>query len=293
MVSVQSSTEQTANVKGYSRAEILDWARKCRARGSIKAVLMALAMRANRQGSCWPSQSQIADDAGLCERTVRYAICALIAAGVLDTTLRYGPFGRRASLYRLNVGHEPQFRPSGRGKYCRNSTGKECRNEGGDPGGGYRQNMPPVPATFASRTEVVIESQEDSHLEDRSRSTTRVEQVASSVSAAARDSGQPASVGDDALAAQAQRIGISRASLANQVALHSRPTVQAAVARLCGRIDAGEAIRSAGALLPRICEDIRANPPKSRQKPFVPAGAIDLGDGRFLSRYAGIIDTNV
>lgn len=53
-------------------------------RGPERAILLALAARANREGIAWPSLSRIAQDAGIDRRTVSRHLANIAASGELE-----------------------------------------------------------------------------------------------------------------------------------------------------------------------------------------------------------------
>jgi len=70
--------------------------------GTAKAVYIYLCRRADAEGQAFPTYIRIAKDVGFSERTVRRAIDALIAAGLLLKEARYDRRGFRTSnLYTL------------------------------------------------------------------------------------------------------------------------------------------------------------------------------------------------
>lgn len=73
-----------------------------------KLTLVALADNASDDGTCWPSQRTLANKTGLSERTVRTALKALEARGLLSRRprLRNDGKGRTSDLYKLSV-HQP------------------------------------------------------------------------------------------------------------------------------------------------------------------------------------------
>ncbi|GJD88207.1 hypothetical protein BHAOGJBA_1720 [Methylobacterium hispanicum] len=83
------------------------WAKRQRVRATCRAVLIALADRADKRGQCWPSQTTIADDTGYAVRTIRLALAELSHAGVIARQPRGNRFGGRAAdLITLNMGHD-------------------------------------------------------------------------------------------------------------------------------------------------------------------------------------------
>jgi len=75
-----------------------------------RAVAVAIWSHANVNGGCWPSQRRLARMTGRCERTVRSAVKALEAAGVIlrrVPDLRMRRVRRATTVYRLLVGDAP------------------------------------------------------------------------------------------------------------------------------------------------------------------------------------------
>lgn len=75
----------------------LAWARALDLPMTRKAVLIALADRADHDGICWPSNARIQADTGASEQTVRRALRDLEAAGAITTEARIGPDGKPLS----------------------------------------------------------------------------------------------------------------------------------------------------------------------------------------------------
>lgn len=73
-------------------------------------VLLALADAANDDGfACWPSQETLARKSRMSVRSVKRHIATLRDAGLIDVETQSSTRGRRANLYRLHVGVEPDF----------------------------------------------------------------------------------------------------------------------------------------------------------------------------------------
>lgn len=80
------------------------WALSCALSGPTKAVLLALAIRADDDDKCWPAVGTIAHDAGVSERSAQGSLRALERAGLVVSE---GVGGRRLTrMYRLQVGTE-------------------------------------------------------------------------------------------------------------------------------------------------------------------------------------------
>ena len=73
------------------------WARSLKLPPAPKAVLLALAFRADINQECWPSQARIAQDTGLSERTVRRHLQRLEASGLIKRKKRFSDDGRQLS----------------------------------------------------------------------------------------------------------------------------------------------------------------------------------------------------
>ena len=79
-------------------------AREAPITGAAKAVLYALASRADDDGKCWPSLKTLKIDAGMTSKTgLRNALRQLQALGYITVIVRPAAPGRRQSsnLYRL------------------------------------------------------------------------------------------------------------------------------------------------------------------------------------------------
>lgn len=73
------------------------WARSLQLPPAPKAVLLALAFRADINQECWPSQRRIAQDTGLSERTVRRHLRWLEATSLITRKKRFSDDGRQLS----------------------------------------------------------------------------------------------------------------------------------------------------------------------------------------------------
>lgn len=92
-------------------------------------VLLALADAANDDGfACWPSQETLARKSRMSVRSVKRHIATLRNAGLIDVETQSSTRGRRANLYRLHVGTEPDYSALSRQRAKlapSNSTGEE------------------------------------------------------------------------------------------------------------------------------------------------------------------------
>lgn len=97
-----------------------------------KYLLMTLANYADADGSCFPSQSRLADDTGLSERSVRSHLDALEEQGLIVRTARRRADGSRASdRIILSISNRKELPVGG------SATGTSCRGVGQEvPGGG-------------------------------------------------------------------------------------------------------------------------------------------------------------
>jgi len=78
--------------------EALTWAKQVKAGdGSRKAVLFVLANYADEEGSCFPSQARIAEEAEVCERTVRTYLAEFEERGLIRRERRVNECGHRTS----------------------------------------------------------------------------------------------------------------------------------------------------------------------------------------------------
>jgi Helix-turn-helix domain len=73
---------------------------------AAKAVLLALAYRANASGECWPEQANIAKMTSQSVDSVQRRLKELIAAGAVTRVPRYAPRtgGRTSDLYTVHLG---------------------------------------------------------------------------------------------------------------------------------------------------------------------------------------------
>lgn len=66
-----------------------------------KAVYLALASRADRDGVCWPSQRLMAEELGISETSVKAALSALQVAGAIRVRPEVTERGRRNRYFLL------------------------------------------------------------------------------------------------------------------------------------------------------------------------------------------------
>ena len=78
-------------------------AREAPLTGARKAVLFALASRANDRGECWPSVKTLVRDAGVSERTVQRTLRELAIDGWIEVRERPPGPGRRQGANRYRV----------------------------------------------------------------------------------------------------------------------------------------------------------------------------------------------
>lgn len=103
-----------------------------------KLVLVRLCDFADESGVCWPGLTRIADDTGLCERAVRYAIIAIEKAGLLTRESH----GSRGAIYTMKLANGAAFHPE-------NPATDASINEGDE--GNNRHVMPLKPASGANK----------------------------------------------------------------------------------------------------------------------------------------------
>lgn len=150
-----------------------NWAVKQRAGGAgPKAVLLALAHHADTDGVCYPSQSVLAEEMEMDERTVRRHVAHLESAGIIERIRRTRKNGsRKSDAYRLNLHRVADARtdlPDNlTGSQADNLTGRQpdttpartllpdnltgCPAENGGPTGQKQQTLPgilPAPTSF-------------------------------------------------------------------------------------------------------------------------------------------------
>lgn len=114
-------------------------------RGPARAVLMALADRANDSGKCWPSHATIARDSGVCVSTVKTALRNLRAAGFVtwtNTTTEDGDPG--CNIYQVTTGGRAGDTPPQAGHAARGAANNPPVRQGAPEGGaraGYKASM--------------------------------------------------------------------------------------------------------------------------------------------------------
>ena len=96
--------------------QAINWAISQPIRGPKKAVLVALANRANKDSrQCWPSHKLIASEAGVAVSTAKKALNGLRERGLIDWTQRPdGKGGLSSNLYTLLYPQPGDDRPPGR-----------------------------------------------------------------------------------------------------------------------------------------------------------------------------------
>ena len=80
---------------------LIEWARNQRLDPGPKNVLMALCLRADTFGSCFPSQNKIAEDTGYSVRSVRRYIKKLEECGLIEKKRRQKGYIRRSDSYTI------------------------------------------------------------------------------------------------------------------------------------------------------------------------------------------------
>jgi len=87
---------------------------------STKLVLLILANYADNVGVCWPSQERLANDTDMTDRSIRNAVAALVAVGLVTVEERRGTSGvRKTNVYRLAL---PENISDGEPDHRKNST---------------------------------------------------------------------------------------------------------------------------------------------------------------------------
>lgn len=101
-----------------------------------RAVLVALGYMANERDECWPSQSTLARMTSLTDRTVRTALAALEADGLITRTPRHRGVGRGRTSDLYTVCRDATNRPN----WPTNRKEIPDQPEGGS--GGPRKEIP-------------------------------------------------------------------------------------------------------------------------------------------------------
>lgn len=82
--------------------EATRWAWQCRTeKQTEKFVLLALADRSGKEGTCWPSVNRLVKDTQLNEKTVQSALKGLMQQGLIEDTGQRVGVTRRVKVYRL------------------------------------------------------------------------------------------------------------------------------------------------------------------------------------------------
>ena len=141
-------------------AGALRWAFALPIRGAPKAVLLALADHADKEGLCWPSISRIATWAGVCDRSARMTLRTLEARGLIAADEREST----TTLYRLigMKGEEcdaaPPERLTAPPAPHASHTGRDIGADDPPPVVSPRQEMPPLPAPHAAEPSLSVQS---------------------------------------------------------------------------------------------------------------------------------------
>jgi hypothetical protein len=68
-----------------------------------KIVLLSLAERSNEHFECWPSMKTIADDCGMCRKSVFNSIAKLQEKGMLSVESRVTSHGKSSNIYTMSM----------------------------------------------------------------------------------------------------------------------------------------------------------------------------------------------
>jgi len=116
-------------------------------RGPSRAIMLALAYRANDKGECWPSLPRIAKDSGLVRSTVAERLRDIERMGEITIKSRgHKRNDARSNLYRITLaGHDSDSPPHGlTGESHSPSRGRQIdRNADGGPSATRTPDSPP------------------------------------------------------------------------------------------------------------------------------------------------------
>lgn len=101
-----------------------------------RAVLVALGWMANERDECWPSQSKLAEMTSLTDRTVRTALAALEADGLITRTPQHRGFGRGRTSDLYTVCRDAAYRKN------RSTNRKEIPDQPEGASGPPRKELP-------------------------------------------------------------------------------------------------------------------------------------------------------
>ena len=76
-----------------------------------KIVLLSLAERSNEDFECWPSMKTIADDCGMCRKSVFNSIAKLQDKGLLLIESRVTNHGKSSNIYTISMATKKDERP--------------------------------------------------------------------------------------------------------------------------------------------------------------------------------------
>ena len=87
------------------------WAWKQRLKPLDKIVLLSLADRANESYECWPSMQTLADDCGMCRKSVFNSIVKLEEKQLIFVERRMSSHGKSSNIYTMSMTIKPVKRP--------------------------------------------------------------------------------------------------------------------------------------------------------------------------------------
>lgn len=93
------------------------WAWKQKLPHLDKMVLLNLSDRANDDFECWPSMQTIADDCGMCRKSVCNSIVKLEERGLIFVERRMTPHGKSSNVYTISMAIKRVKRPCVRGTH--------------------------------------------------------------------------------------------------------------------------------------------------------------------------------
>lgn len=87
------------------------WAWKQSLKPIDKIVLLSLAERANEKFECWPSMKTIADDCGICRKSVLNSIAKLEEKRLIFVERRMTSHGKSSNIYTMSMATKMVERP--------------------------------------------------------------------------------------------------------------------------------------------------------------------------------------
>lgn len=126
---------------------VMEWARTVDLPAAQKALLFALASRADASGCCFPSQARLAKEAGMGERSVRRHLAAFEEAGLIERRARMRGEGRGRTSDTIRL----LYRPTGQ---LGRKDSDQPANYDDQPANGCTTNRPLVAGELPEKNQI-------------------------------------------------------------------------------------------------------------------------------------------